>query len=169
VVYVLEDDPVAAGVFTAEQLKGVKVILHYYNTTNATHPAADVALPAAMVVETVGTYVNQGGRAQRVRPAKAIKGLNRTLMMEMGQSRPDAHGTPFDRWHNEGHYVNCKPSWVTLPEIAERVGTPLKYAKGPQGIMAELAAQSQAFAGATYDAMGLQGVQLQDVEAGETV
>jgi NADH-quinone oxidoreductase subunit G len=167
-VYVLEDDPVASGLFTEAQLRGVDVILHHYNTTNATLAVADVALPAAMVVETVGTYVNQGGRAQRVRPAKAIQGVNRTLMMEMGKSRPDAHGTPFDRWHNESHRVNCKPGWVILPEIADRLGHAMDYAKGPQAIMDELSRTHAAFEGATYDAMGLHGVQLQDVEAGQT-
>ncbi len=165
-VYVLEDDPVAAGLFTAEQLRDVPVVLHYYNTTNQTLPAADVALPAAMVVETVGTYVNVDGHAQRVRPAKAIRGINRTLMMEMGKSRQDFHGTPFDRWHNESHRVDCKPSWESLPLVAAQLGAELRY-KGPKQIMEELAARNPAFAGATYDAMGLRGVRLADV--GETV
>jgi NADH-quinone oxidoreductase subunit G len=168
-VYVLEDDPVASEVFSQDDLKDATVILHYYNTTNETLPVADVALPAAMVVETVGTYVNQDGRAQRVRPAKEIKGVNRTLMMEMGKGRPDTHGTPFDRWHNEEHRVNCKPGWELLPEIAKRVGHPTEYVKGPQQIMDEIQSSVEAFDGATYDAMGLTGVQLEDVEAGETV
>jgi NADH-quinone oxidoreductase subunit G len=167
-VYVLEDDPVAAGLFTEEQLKGVHVVLHYYNTTNRTLPVADVALPAAMVVETVGTYVNQDGRAQRVRPAKEIRGINRTLMMEMGKTRQDTHGTPFDKWYNEEHRVNCKPSWELLPEIAERVGHPMAYAKGPKQVMEHAQSTIDAFKGATYDAMGLKGVQLEDVETGQT-
>ncbi len=168
-VYVLEDDPVASDVFTEDELKDTAVILHYYNTTNQTLPMADVALPAAMVVETVGTYVNQDGRAQRVRPAKEIKGVNRTLMMEMGKGRPDTHGTPFDRWHNDEHRINCKPGWELLPEIAQRVGHPMEYVKGPQQIMDEVQSTVDAFDGATYDAMGLKGVPLEDVEAGETV
>jgi NADH-quinone oxidoreductase subunit G len=144
--------------------------VHHYNTTNQTVPVADVALPAAMVVETVGTYVNQDGRAQRVRPAKEIQGVNRTLMMEMGKSREDEHGTPFDRWHNESHRVNCKPGWSILPEIAQRLTaeTEMDY-KGPKQIMQEIQERIPAFAGATYDAMGLKGVQLEDVETGEAV
>ena len=168
-VYVMEDDPVAAGLFTEEQLKNVPVVLHYYSTTNKTLPMADVALPAAMVVETVGTFVNQDGRAQRVRPAKEIRGVNRTLMMEMGKARQDTHGTPFDKWYNEEHRIDCKPSWELLPEIAERVGHAMDYAKGPQQVMDEVQRTIDAFDGATYDAMGLQGVQLADVEAGEAV
>ena len=35
-LYVLEDDPVAAGALTPAQLRGIPVILHYYNTTNKT-------------------------------------------------------------------------------------------------------------------------------------
>ncbi len=164
-VYVLEDDLVASGL-AAGALDGVSVILHHYNTTNATLPAADVALPAAMVVETVGTFVSEDGHAQRVRPAKAIKGINRTLMMETGKSRTDMHGTPFDRWHNESHQVDCQPSWETLPAIAALLGHPMSY-KGPKQIMAEVAANHDAFAGATYDAMGLEGVRLEEI--GEAV
>ncbi len=167
VLYVLEDDPVAGGLFAEEDLSGVKVILHPYHATNATLPAADVVLPAAMVVETVGTFVNQDGRAQRVRPAKEIRGINRTLMMEMGKSREDQAGTPFDRWHNDEHRVNCKPSWTSLPELAEHLGLEGFSYKGPKQIMDEIA-ETDAFAGATYKAMGLQGVQLEDVGAQET-
>ncbi|MEM6646382.1 MAG: 2Fe-2S iron-sulfur cluster-binding protein [Bacteroidota bacterium] len=164
-VYVLEDDPVAAGVFSAEELQDIPVILHYYNTTNATLSVADAALPAAMLVETVGTYVNSDGHAQRVRPAKAIKGINRTLHMEMSQSRHDRHGTPFDRWHNEDHKIDCQPSWMSLPTIAKGLQLEgFKY-KGPKSIMAEVEASNAAFAGATYDAMGLAGVRLSDVGA----
>jgi NADH-quinone oxidoreductase subunit G len=167
-VYVLEDDLVGSGLCDAEDLADTDIVLHHYNTTNETLPAANVALPAAMVVETVGTYVNQNGRAQRVRPAKEIQGVNRTLMMEMGKSREDEHGTPFDRWHNESNRVNCKPGWESLPEIARRVGSDFDYKKGPEAIMDELQSTNPAFTGATYKAMGLHGVQLEDVEAGQT-
>jgi len=167
-IYVLEDDLVGSGICSADALADTDVVLHYYNTTNETLPAARVALPAAMVVETVGTYVNQDGRAQRVRPAKEIQGVNRTLMMEMGKSREDEHGTPFDRWHNESNRVNCKPGWEILPKIAERLDSEIDYEKGPKAIMDELQDANPAFRGATYTAMGLQGVQLEDVEAGMT-
>ncbi len=161
-VYALEDDPVASGLFTAEDLDGVPVILHHYHTTNLALPAADVALPAAMIVETAGTYVNRDGRAQRVRPAKTIRGVNRMLMMEMGKSREDQAGTPFDRWHNDAHQVDCKPGWESLPAVARALGHDIMPSKGPKQLMAHLAEAMPAFAGATYEAMGLQGVQLED-------
>ncbi len=163
-VYVLEDDPLAAGLFTEDDLRDVAVILHCYHTTNRTLAVADVALPAAMVVETVGTYVNEDGHAQRVRPAKAIRGVNRTLRMEMGLSRTDRHGTPFDRWYNEAHQIDCQPGWVSLPAVAERLGHAMRY-KGPKQIMEEVAEALPAFEGATYAAMGLDGVRLQEVGA----
>jgi NADH-quinone oxidoreductase subunit G len=164
VLYVLEEDPVAAGLATADQLAKVKVILHAYNTTNQTVPVADVCLPAATVVETVGTFVNQKGHAQRVRPAKAIKGMNRTLMMEVGKSRADLHGTPFDRWHDESNLVDCQPGWVSLPAVAIRLGHAMDY-RGPKYIMREVADSIDALGGATYAAMGEQGVRLEDVGA----
>ncbi len=165
-VYVLEDDPVAAGLFSADALAGIPVILHHYHTTNQTLPVADVALPAAMVVETVGTYVNCDGHAQRVRPAKAIRTVHRALVTELKLGRPDRHGTPFDRWYNEGNQVDCQPGWVSLPEVATRLGVEMKY-RGPKQVMAELAEANPAFAGATYEAMGLLGVRLEEV--GEAV
>src|SRR5690625_267205 len=166
VLYILEDDPVASGLCTAEDLAGVQVILHPHHETNQTIPAADVVLPATMVVETIGTYVNIDGRAQQVRPAKGIRAINRTLMMAMSKSRQDRHGTPFDRWHNEENKVDCFPGWVSIPAIAERLGHDLAY-KGPKQIMAEIAETNEAFRGATYEAMGLAGVPLEDV--GEAV
>jgi NADH-quinone oxidoreductase subunit G len=164
-IYVLDGDPVGAGLFTLDDVSGIPLILHHYHVTNQTLPAAEVALPAAMVVETVGTYVNIDGHAQRVRPAKAIQVVDRTLMMEMGKSRQDEHGTPFDRWHNESNKIDCRPGWISLPEVASRLGHDL--ARMPADIMAEVETSLPAFRGATYQAMGLQGIRLEDV--GETV
>ncbi len=166
VLYVLEDDPIASGLVSKSQLDGVRVVLHAYSTTNQTLEHARVVLPAATSVETVGTFVNEDGHAQRVRPAKAIRGMNRTLMMECGKSRADLHGTPFDRWYDESNLVDCQPGWVSLPAVAIRLGKALNY-KGPKFIMHEIADSIDAFAGASYDAMGESGVRLQDV--GETV
>jgi len=162
-LYVLEDDPVASDLCSIESLSDIDVILHYYNTTNQTLPAANVALPAAMVAETIGTYVNESGRAQRVVPAKVIKGINRTLMMQMGLSRADRHGTPFDRWHNESHYVDCKPSWEIIPLLLDTLGAELGP-KGPKKIMQHISETIPAFTGATYDAMELNGVALPLIE-----
>lgn len=162
-LYILEDDPVGSGLCSIESLFDIGVILHHYHTTNQTLPAADVALPAAMVAETIGTFVNEAGRAQRVVPAKAIKGTNRTLMMQMGLSRADRHGTPFDRWHNESHYIDCKPSWEIIPLISRVLGTGIDP-QGPKKIMQHISATVTAFAGATYEAMGLSGVSLPLIE-----
>lgn len=160
VLYVMEDDPVASGVCSAADLANVKVVLHHYNTTNQTLEAADVALPAAMAVETVGTYVNMDGHAQRLRPAKAIAGVNRTLSMEIGKCRADRHGTPFDKWYNESNLINCQPGWVALPAVAAELGHEMNY-KGPKQIMEEVSESNPAFKGATYSAMGELGVRLE--------
>ncbi len=163
VLYVLEDDPVAAGLCSIESLADIEVILHYYHTTNQTFPTANVGLPAAMVIETIGTFVNESGRAQRVMPAKAIKGTNRTLMMHMGLSRADQHGTPFDRWHSECHYIDCKPSWEIIPIISRLLDTEIDP-QGPKKIMQHISQTVPGFAGATHEAMGLSGVNLPPIE-----
>ncbi len=163
-LYILEDDPVASGLCSLESLSNLAVVLHHYHTTNQTLPVTNVALPAAMVAETIGTYVNEMGRAQRVTPAKVIKGTNRTLMMNTGLSRADQHGTPFDRWHNESHYVDCKPSWEILPLIARELGSEITP-QGPRKIMKHISETIPEFAGATYDAMALSGHALPFIEA----
>ena len=162
-IYILEDDPIASGLCSLESLSDIDVVLHYYNATNQTLPVTNIALPAAMVAETIGTYVSESGRAQRVVPAKVIKGTNRTLMMQMGLSRADRHGTPFDRWHNESHYINCKPSWEIIPLMLQNLGVENVF-QGPKKIMQHISESNPAFFGATYEAMGLGGIQLSSVD-----
>ncbi len=162
-LYILEDDPVASGLCRIESLINLDVILHYYHTTNQTLPQATVGLPATMVAETIGTFINDAGRAQRVTPAKVIKGTNRTLMMQMGLSRADRHGTPFDRWHNESHYIDCKPSWEIIPLILQKLGVETTV-KGPRRIMQHISETIPLFQGATYEAMGLSGVELPSID-----
>ncbi len=159
VLYVLEDDPVASGLCSEQDLSGVAVVLHPYNTTNGTIAAARVTLPAATAVETVGTFVSEDGQAQRVRPAKAIRGMNRTLMMEVGRSRHDLHGTPFDRWYHEENLVDCQPGWVSLPGVAAAAGHAMEV-RGPRYVMDEVADTVEAFAQISYAAMGESGVRL---------
>ena len=120
-----------------------------------------MAIPAAMAVETVGTVVNEQGHAQRLRPAKAIAGVNRTLSMEIGKCRADRHGTPFDKWYEEANLINCQPGWVSLPGIASGLGLELNY-KGPRQIIEELSSSNDAFAGLSYEGMGELGVRLSE-------
>ena len=160
-LYVLEDDPVAAGLLAPRDLAGKRVVVHAYHATNETAASAGVVLPAAMSVETIGTYVNDAGRAQLLRPAKAIRGMFRPLMaaLGVGMSRLDSQGTPFDRWHDEDRRVDCQPGWVSLPEVAARAGAELRYGS-PAAILEEAASNMPALAGASHVAMGLQGLAL---------
>ena len=155
-VYVLHDDLAAAGLSAG----ATPVVLHATHTTNAMVAGAAVVLPITSSVETVGTFVNETGRAQLLRPAKTIASVNRSLTMAMGvgQSRQDTQGTPFDRWHDEANKVDALPGWAVLPDVAARLGHAMTY-KGPAAVMAEVA-RMPAFAGATHDAMGLLGVAL---------
>jgi len=162
VLYVIGDDPVASGLCSIDDLQAVTVILHHFRDKNETLAAADITLPAATVVETVGTFVNVDGHAQRARPAKAIRGVNRTLAMAIGKSRADKHGTPFDRWYNEDNMVDCQPGWLSIPGVAGALGIEMQYA-GPREIMLQVSGKIEAFAGATYQAMGDQGVRLTEI------
>ena len=164
VLYLLGDDPLEAGILSEADLQGVQVILHPTHVTHPTLRHAAVALPLAMSVETIGTYVNEDGRAQLLRPAKMIRSMYRPLMaaLGVGQSRTDRLGVPFDSWHDESNKVDCQPGWGSIPEIAARLGHPMTY-KSPARILEEVATQHPAFAGASHEAMGLLGVQLEDV------
>ena len=161
-VYVLQDDLVAAGVLGLDDLGATPLVLHPTHTTNRMLPGASVSLPIAMSVETIGTYVNEAGRAQHLRPAKMIAAMNRSLMMALGtdQGRPDRVGTPFDRWHTESNKVDCLPGWVSVPQVAQAAGHEMTV-RSPGRLMAEIAAETPALAGATYDAMGYRGVALE--------
>ena len=162
-VYVLQDDPVAQGVLEGADLEDVPVVLHATHTTSQT--PFTVALPIAMSVETLGTYVNEDGRAQLLRPAKMVKAMNRSLLMALGTGvgRQARVGTPFDRWHDEDNQVDCLPGWATLPQVAKEVGLDLSY-KSPAAIMAEVAGRPE-FQGATHGAMSLLGVPLETEDA----
>ena len=162
-VYILQDDPVAAGVLSADDLSGTPVVVH---TTHATQQTpATVELPITMSVETIGTYVSETGRAQLLRPAKMVRAMNRSLLMALGtgQSRNDRVGTPFDRWHDEDNKVDCLPGWATIPQIAKALGHDLAV-KSPAALMKEIA-QRPAFAGATHGAMATLGVPLETADA----
>ncbi|MFN3596895.1 MAG: 2Fe-2S iron-sulfur cluster-binding protein [Rubricoccaceae bacterium] len=161
-VYALGGDPVAEGWLP----EGVAVVLHPTHTDNATLARAAVALPITMSVETLGTYVNEDGRAQQLRPAKTIRSMHRALLMAVGtgQSRTDVHGTPFDRWYDESNKVDCHPGWVAVPAVAAVLGHDLSV-KSPLALMRQIAETLPAFAGATPEAMGLLGVALQDETA----
>ncbi len=158
-VYILQDDPVAQGLLDASDLEDVPVVVHATHTTSMT--PATVSLPIAMSVETLGTYVNEDGRAQLLRPAKMVKAMNRSLLMALGTGvgRRSEVGTPFDRWHDEDNQVDCLPGWAVLPQVAKEVGLDLSY-KSPAAIMAEVSSTSE-FQGATHGAMSLLGVPLE--------
>ena len=157
----LQDDLSASGLDTG----GTPVVVHGTHTTNGLVDGAAVVLPTTMSVETVGTFVNEDGRAQLLRPAKTIASVNRSLTMAMGvgQSRTDKVGTPFDRWHDEANKVDALPGWAVLPDIAARLGHNMRY-KSPAAVMAEIA-EMPAFAGATHQAMDLLGVSLETAGA----
>ena len=158
-VYILQDDPVRADVLRVEDLEATPVVLHGTHVTHRT--PATISLPLAMSVETLGTYVNRDGRAQLLRPAKMVKAMNRSLLMALGTGigRKARVGTPFDRWHDEAHQVDCLPAWATIPQVAAGAGVDLAVTS-PAKVMAEVAGMA-AFQGATHGAMGLLGVPLE--------
>ncbi|MEM0962397.1 MAG: 2Fe-2S iron-sulfur cluster-binding protein, partial [Bacteroidota bacterium] len=70
-VYVLREDLLTTGMLDEEDLGDTPVILHTTHTTNTT--PATITLPLTMSVETLGTFVNEDGRAQLLRPAKMVR------------------------------------------------------------------------------------------------
>ena len=166
-VYVLHEDLVGDGLVSAADLGDTPVVLHPTHTTNQT--PATVSLPITTSVETIGTYVNEDGRAQLLRPAKMVRAMNRALMMALGtgMGRSARVGTPFDRWHDEDNKVDCLPGWAVLPEVAGALGHAMSY-KSPAAVMAEVAGRPE-FEGATHGAMSLLGVPLESSDEGEEV
>ncbi|MCS7081698.1 MAG: 2Fe-2S iron-sulfur cluster-binding protein [Bacteroidetes bacterium] len=155
-VLVFGDDPLGTGAWPVPEA-GEWIVASSHWTETASR--AQVLLALCTHAEATGCFVNQQGVLQRVRPAKASKGMDRTLVPEMGKSRLDHHATPFDRWWGHEHYFDCRPGWELAQGLMRELGSPVDYT-GPEAVFAELAQAIPALRGLSYAAIGLQGVRL---------
>lgn len=147
----LEDDLVGRNVIKAEDLKDV-FFVYFGSNHNNTSAIADLVIPIANSVETAGTYVNTGGRAQRTIPAKETLYTNRKLNLEMSVGRLDRYGTKFDNWISDDNRVDCIPAWEFIEHVASLENNQSGY-ESSQEIMIEIANTVSAFSGTSYERM----------------
>nr|BCX01696.1 MAG: (2Fe-2S)-binding protein [Bacteroidota bacterium] len=155
-VLVFGDDPLGTGVLPeSEEVIWIVASSHWTPTARRAH----VLLPLATHAEITGCFLNREGILQRTRPAKAIKGQQRTLVPEMGKGRLDHHGTPFDRWWGHEYYYDCRPGWHIISALMGALGLSVSY-EGPHAVFLELTHRIAALHGLNYEKIGLHGLRL---------
>jgi NADH-quinone oxidoreductase subunit G len=70
----------------------------------------------------------------------------------MSEGRLDRYGTSFDNWVTEENKVDCLPMWSITNELSDILGLNITY-KNSRQIMSEIAEQSPAFSGVSFQAM----------------
>ncbi|MBN8706173.1 MAG: (2Fe-2S)-binding protein [Bacteroidetes bacterium] len=155
---VIEENPFGNGL--SESLKSkLSVLVSFSTNWDETAKLADLVIPAASVAETIGTFINAKGIIQKVRPAKALKLQNRSLMRETGLSRWDKHAWKYDKWAQPTHVTDAKPTWEVLESAASAVGVEVSF-KSPEQIFSKAASEITVLKDVTYEKIGTAGVQL---------
>ncbi len=151
VVLMLNDDPIGRDILKASDFKKPFVVVFATNHTD-TAKAADLLIPTTCAAEHTASYVNVEGRIQRTFPAKETRYTNRRLDLEMSEGRLDRYGTTFDNWVTEENRIDCKPTWVSLSELSQRLGIPFSFEHARE-LVAELSSQHPAFEGISFEKM----------------
>jgi NADH-quinone oxidoreductase subunit G len=150
-VILLNDNLMGRDVLTAGDFKNAFFTMFATNNT-VTSKDADLVIPITTAAEHAASYVNVDKRIQRTVPAKETKYSNRRLDIEMSEGRLDRYGTSFDNWVTEENKVDCLPMWSITNELSDILGLNITY-KNSRQIMSEIAEQSPAFSGVSFQAM----------------
>jgi NADH-quinone oxidoreductase subunit G len=150
-VILLNDNLMGRDVLTAGDFKNAFFTMFATNNT-VTSKEADLVIPITTAAEHAASYINVDKRIQRTVPAKETKYSNRRLDIEMSEGRLDRYGTSFDNWVTEENKVDCLPMWSITNELSDILGLNITYKNGRQ-IMSEIAEQSPAFSGVSFQAM----------------
>lgn len=108
------------------ELTGKTVIAHATHQSPV-YEGVDLLLPAALDIESDGTYINQKGLAQKSVLAKQYRQMAPTDWMRLPKSRLDKGAVAVDRWRNLDNIFDVLPSWQLLSMISEFAGLPLGY------------------------------------------
>jgi len=150
-VILLNDNLMGRDVLTAGDFKNAFFTMFATNNT-VTSKEADLVIPITTAAEHAASYINVDKRIQRTVPAKETKYSNRRLDIEMSEGRLDRYGTSFDNWVTEENKVDCLPMWSITNELSDILGLNITY-KNSRQIMSEIAEQSPAFSGVSFQAM----------------
>ena len=156
-VYIIEDDLYTIDTDNEKAFLNLELLIVHSSNRNKTTLSADILFPASAFAEKNGTFVNNDGILQRIRPAVATKEMDRALDgMEM--SRWDKFGTKFDRWM-QGEKLDAKPTWKILFLLGEHLGMRTKYEMA-ENVFEEMAGYIKEFAHIDYDLISDTGVKI---------
>jgi NADH-quinone oxidoreductase subunit G len=141
----------------AEVLPLVQLLIVHSAVRNETTNYADVVFSCATYAEKNGTFTNEEGRVQRIRPAVATLEADRALD-GFAMSRLDKFGAHNDRWTKMSKR-DARPSWRILAAIGTALGARMRFVSS-EDVFKEISEKIQSFKGLSYQKIGSQGAVL---------
>lgn len=160
-LYVLEDDVLALHPELEENIAKLDLLVVHAVNYNKLTNYANIVFPAASYAEKHGTWVNEAGRIQRIRPAVMVTEADRSLD-GMSMSRLDKFGTEYDRW-GKAVKQDARSSWRILGGLLKAFGHKPK-AQMAEEVFNEMAEHIPALKDVDYDIIGEKGVLLHSVK-----
>ena len=156
-LYLIDDDLITFDPSLQNILSKLDLFIVHSTNFNKTTDLADIVFPSSTYAEKNGTFVNSGGRVQRLKPAITTDELDRS-MDGMELSRLDKFGTKYDRWA-QGKKIDAKSPWKIMVLLAIALGSKMKFNMAEE-VFAEISHSIDAFKGIDYDNIGDLGINL---------
>lgn len=156
-LYLIEDDLIKAYPALESAMAKLDMLIVHSSNFNATTNYAEIVFPASTYAEKNGTFINETGMLQRIRPAVATLELDRALD-GMNMSRLDKFGTKFDSWAS-GKKTEARPTWKIITSLANAMGQKFKYAMA-ENVFEDMAASIDELKGMNYDDIGETGIKI---------
>ena len=123
-IYIMEDDAVLASL--GEDMTKKMVISHSTHYTEYSDKV-EVLFPAAMHIESEGTFINAKGTPQFTRMIKEIRQMTPEMWMGLSKSRLDKGAVHKDNWRNIDHIFDVQASWLMVSKVAHDAGINLGF------------------------------------------
>ena len=156
-LYLIEDDIVRKYSDLESSIAKLDLLIIHSSNFNHSTNYADIVFPASTYAEKNGTFLNDFGILQRIRPALATSELDRALD-GMTMSRLDKFGTKFDSWAS-GKKIEARPTWKILVSLSKALGYKMKYSMAEE-VFNDIASAVDEFKGLDYDYIGESGTQI---------
>ena len=156
-LYLIEDDIVRKYSDLESSIAKLDLLIIHSSNFNHSSNYADIVFPASTYAEKNGTFLNDFGILQRIRPALATSELDRALD-GMTMSRLDKFGTKFDSWAS-GKKIEARPTWKILVSLSKALGYKMKYSMAEE-VFNDIASAVDEFKGLDYDYIGESGTQI---------
>lgn len=164
---ILEDNPFKQHL-SVDILRDLTSLITFTSNWTETAKLSHLVIPTPTVAETIGSFINEKGIIQRVKPAKVLKHQNRSLMRETGKSRWDKHATKYDNWAQDTFVTDAKPTWEILMDISSKTDHQLMF-KSPSHIFDQAVKIVSDLSELSYDKIGIYGAKISTIVQEEKV